>query len=43
MNRILKNILIAILVLVIIGAAVGGYFIYCCKTNYIDMAAASHT
>ena len=35
MNKILKNILIALLVLVIIGAAIGGYFIYRYKTNYI--------
>ena len=40
MNKTLKNILIALLVLVIIGAAIGGYFIYRYKTNYIGADAA---
>ena len=40
MNKTLKNILIALLVIVIIGAAIGGYFIYRYKTNYIGADAA---
>ena len=35
MNKTLKNILIAVLVLVIIGAAIGGYFIYRHNDTYI--------
>lgn len=40
MNKTLKSILIAVLVLVIIGASIGGYFIYRYKTNYIGADAA---
>ena len=40
MNKTLKNILIAVLVLVIIGAAIGGYFIYRHNDTYIGAEAA---
>ena len=40
MNKTLKTILIALLVLVIIGAAIGGYFIYRHNNTYIGAEAA---
>ena len=42
MNKTLKKILAAVLAVVIIGAAIGGYFIYRYKTDYIGKNDALH-